>query len=225
MIVELTLFRFDLAQRQEAETYYLNSYVNGMAQMPALHRYLIGPLRPVDVHQPPFDRASVRLWNSIEDLRHSLAYGAEQKAGLRPLRRWATKVEDYVAEAVDIPDLTHSQPFYPDRSQGTLSIWLFNFLPVASPEECQRYYLEAYAPHIRKMPGLRQYLAGKTLALGRDEPSYSRLTIVEIDPVEREKMAAQPHPAASPWVRPMTEWCSEITNYLAEFAEVPLPIR
>lgn len=49
------------------------------------------------------------------------------------------------------------------------------------------------------------------------------LSILEIDPVEREKMAAQPRPPYPPWVRPMPEGCSEVTNYLVEFTEVPLP--
>jgi len=225
MIVELTLFDFDAAQRQEAEAYYLNTYVGGMAQMPALHRYLIGPLRPTDDQPPPFHRAAVRLWNSVDDFRHSIAYGAEEKAGLRPLRQWAARVQDYVADAVEIPDLTNSQPFYPDRSRGLLSIWLFSFLPVASFEECQRYYIEAYAPHIRKMPGLRTYLVGRTLAMGRDEPRFSRLSILEIDPAEQARRGALVPPSGPPWVRPMEEWCSAITNYVVDFTEVPLPLR
>jgi hypothetical protein len=182
--------------------------------MPGLRRYLVGKVVQKGDESRDFHRIAALYWDDRKAFEEGIAYLAEGKSGGTPMSEWAIDTEAYTADMVEIPDATDSGGADTDN-QGLLSVWLFNFLPVASYEETERYYLEAYSPHIRKMPGLRQYLVGSTFAMGEQEPRFSRLTTLEIDGPPSGDQRQMP-----PWVRPMPEWCRDIESYTIQFEEV-----
>jgi hypothetical protein len=139
--------------------------------------------------------------------------GASERLGIPPVAEWAESIETFAG------DLAEVEPAGSDAPTGVLVVRLFNWKPADDAASAERFYVDVYAPHVRRLPGVRRYLQGQVVSLRSRAPRLARLTVLEC--AGWDAMRSAVNPALLPRVSRLEEWADNIETYVTEYQEIP----
>lgn len=197
------------------EQSYRTVYVPALRRLPGLDRYLIGRIFTPEGHPTRYSHMAAMFWRDRAAWEQATAPGASERLGISPAGEWVETLENYTGDLTPIP------PVESEHASGVIGVWLLNLIEGATPGETERYHQEVFAPYDRqRQAGLQLYLTGPTVSLRSAPPSFARMTLTEYRDWAALQNAAPP--ATPPtWIRPMSEWTSQVESVFCEFEEVP----
>lgn len=175
-----TLFTFNFKSSDLAaeEKNYLDYHVALARVLPGLRLYLTGKLRETGRVKPDRYRAALlacgdaQAWAAAMRTDNAAKLSADGQAHITDAR-----VDTADAEwVVRLDSKKPQQPCF-------MMVALFNFKP-PEPDKAEQHYTGYHVGLARRLPGLRGYLIGKTVAAGNAKPDRYRMAVLIHDSYE-----------------------------------------
>lgn len=195
-----------------AEHSYLTFYAPTLSRLPGLSRQLVGRAFTPSGAPSAFSHISAMIWESRAAWEAATHAGPSERLGIPPIAEWADHIESFGGELAEV------DPPGDDSATGVLAVRLFNLKTGDAAAAAEQFYTGAFAPSVRRLPGVRRYLQGAVVNLRSRAPRLSRLSVIECAGWDAMRAATNPQ---LPGVSRLEEWADEIETYVTEYQEIP----
>lgn len=185
MQVTFGTFNFASSDLNSENDNYLNYHVNLAKSLPGVRLYLTGTTRQTRRIKPDRYRAAILAFDSAEAAQQ----GRSGEPGAKLAADAQVHLKDMRREQIDAQWVVPFDSRKPGQSCFIMAA-LLNFKP-ADKAAAEEHYLGYHVGVARRMPGLRGYLIGKTVAAGDSRPDRYRAAILVWDEYEAFRAAYQ----------------------------------